>query len=217
MTARKAVIFVIVFVSGAGVLALEILAGRFLTINFGSTIYVWGNLIAVFLAGLAIGYYAGGHLSDRHASFGVFAVLLLISAVLVGTLPLYAFRVSDIVFRHLGLGTVERVGPLLTSLVVFLLPTTVLGTVSPYAVRLLADDPSRLGRDVGTLYALSTCGSIVGALGTTFYLVLKDLDRDLYLLGAVQALLALLAFAAWLKMQPPRHSGIDKDRSEQRV
>ena len=194
MTLRKTLLYGIVFLSGAVVLALEIVAGRFLQVKFGSTIYVWGNLIAVFLAGLSLGYYLGGHLSDRRASFTKFGLLLLLSAVLVGSLPLYAFRVREIVFRHLDLDSVETVGPLLASLALFFLPTIVLGTVSPYAVRLLADDPARLGRQVGSLYAFSTVGSIVGALGTTFYLIaMFNTPTQFYLFGAVQALLAAAA------------------------
>jgi len=194
MALRKAILFVIVFVSGAVVLALEILASRILQPKFGSSVFVWGSLIAVFMAGLAVGYYLGGHLSDRGASFTDFGLLLLFSAALVAGLPIFSARVCDLIFRSLDIDSVERLGPLFASLALFFIPTTALGIVSPYAVRLLADDPARLGRHVGALYALSTIGSIVGTLGTTFYLILwLRVPLAIFLLGVIQTLLAFLA------------------------
>lgn len=195
MTLRKVVLGLIVFVSGAVVLALELIAGRFLTVKFGSAVFVWGNLIGVFLAGLSVGYYSGGHIADRKPTFLGFATLLFVTAVLLLTLPLYATLVRDAIFEMIDLAMVDRTGPLLSSLALFLVPTTALGMVSPYAVRLLADDPSKLGRQVGALYALSTLGSIVGALGATFFLtVVMGTNSSFYLFGAVQFGLACVAF-----------------------
>jgi len=196
MTLRKTILYSIVLVSGAVVLSLEILASRILQPKFGSSVFVWGSLIAVFMAGLAAGYYLGGHLSDRFTSFIDFGLLLLLSAVLLGGLPVFSTQVCGAIFRALHTDSVERTGPLLASLALFFIPTTALGTVSPFAVRLLADDPSRLGRQVGALYALSTLGSIVGTLGTTFYLILwLQMPLAIFLLGVIQALLAFLALA----------------------
>jgi hypothetical protein len=197
---RKALLFLIVFVSGANVLALEILSSRVLGPKFGSTVFVWGSLIGVFLGGLSAGYYVGGHLADWRPSFARFGILLLLSGILVVTLPVYAFRVCGVIYDSMEMETVMRYGPLFASLALFLVPTTMLGTVSPYAVRLVADDPAKLGRHVGAMYALSTLGSIVGTLGTTFFLILWiGTRKGLYLLGGVQLCLALLALGyAWI-------------------
>jgi len=202
MSLRKTILYGIAFVSGAVVLALEIAAGRFLQVKFGSAIHVWGNLIAVVLAGLSGGYYLGGHLADRRASFVKLGVLLLVSAVLLLSLRFYAYRVCTVIVGALGMESVGTVGPLLASLALFFVPTTALGTVSPYAVRLLADDPAKLGRQVGALYAVSTLGSIIGALGTTYYLILWVGTRETFiLLGAIQALLAFTALGYGLRLR----------------
>lgn len=191
---RKFLLYMIAFVSGAVVLALEIVAGRFLQPTFGNTIEVWGNLIAVFLAGLSLGYYVGGHVADRLSNFFAFGVFLFVAAALLATLPLYNAEMRDFVFGRIELERVATIGSLWTSLALFLAPTTVLGMVSPYAVRLLADDPAKLGRQVGSLYALSTLGSIVGALGTTFFLVVQYTSSQMFVLfGAVEAALGLIA------------------------
>lgn len=193
---RKTILYGIAFISGAVVLALEILAGRFLQPKFGATVRIWGNLIAVVLAGLSIGYYLGGQIADRRPSFRAFAVLLFSSAALLLALPLYATAVRDAIFNAVDVESVEGMGSLLASSALFLAPTIVLGMVSPYAVRLLADDRSKLGRQVGSLYALSTLGSIVGAIGTTFFLVVHVGLRDaFFVFGIVQAALGTVALA----------------------
>jgi len=195
---RKPILYAIAFLSGAVVLSLEIMASRILQPRFGNTVFVWGSLISIFLAGLSTGYFLGGHLADRRRSFLAFGILLLLSALLLLTLPLYAFSVCEAIFNSLGIARVERLGPLLASLSLFFIPTAVLGTTSPYAVKLLSDDPERLGRQVGTLYAVSTIGSIVGTLGTTFFLILWMGTRQaLFLLGALQVFQAVVAFAYW--------------------
>jgi predicted membrane-bound spermidine synthase len=208
MTLRKTLLYVIVFISGAVVLALEILASRILQPKFGNTIFVWGSLIAVFLAGLSAGYYLGGQISDRRGSFVRFGLLLLASAALIVILSVCSTPICSVIFDRLSFETVDRTGPLLASLALFFIPTTALGIVSPYAVRLFADDPSKLGRQVGSLYALSTMGSILGALGTTFFLILwLPTTLAVLLLGATQALLALFALAYGLLTKPASGAG----------
>lgn len=197
MTLRKPLLYLIAFISGAVVLALEIVAGRYLQPTFGNTVQVWGIVIGIFLSGLSVGYYAGGHIADRLASFKAFSLLLLVSSLLLLVLPFIAGTVCDFVFDKLPLEKVETRGPLYTSLILFFLPTVTLGMVSPFAVRLLSDDPARLGRQVGTLYAVSTLGSILGALGTTFVLVDRLGSKDaFFFLAGTQFALVLCAFVA---------------------
>ncbi|MGA6990523.1 MAG: fused MFS/spermidine synthase, partial [Nitrososphaeraceae archaeon] len=46
-------------------MALEFTASRLIIPVFGSSIFTWGSLIGVILAGLSLGYYAGGRLADK--------------------------------------------------------------------------------------------------------------------------------------------------------
>ena len=184
-------IYLITFASGAVVMAFEILGSRVLAPFFGNSIFVWGSLISVFMLGLAAGYYAGGTLSSRGSSFRGLAILLFAPAVLISFFPLYAWPICEWLFEmDLGL----RLGPLMASLFLFTLPTAFLGTVSPYTVQLLVRDHRLAGQGAGNLYAISTCGSILGTIGASFFLILwLGTKASMTLLGTV--LLALVVAA----------------------
>jgi spermidine synthase len=184
-----------VFVSGAILMALEMVASRFLAPQYGNSIVVWASLISVFLAGLSIGYWLGGTFADRWPSLhGVVAVLLVaagcVLAIPIAARLVFAIAPSDV-----------RGGSLVTSTLLFLAPTVLMGSVSPYAIRLDAADRERLGRSSGTLYAISTCGSIFGTIVTAFWLIpFAGIDNLTYLLGAaLAALAAAVAIAAGAK------------------
>lgn len=158
----------IVFICGAVVMSFEILGSRVLAPNFGNSVFVWGSLISVFLGGLSAGYYLGGKVADVNPSAKKLGLIIIAPAVLLVTFPLYGAPVSDWVFmKDLGL----RLSPLLASMLLFFIPSVFLGAVSPYTVKLLICSLHTSGRTVGTLYALSTLGSIVGTLLTSFYLI----------------------------------------------
>jgi len=158
----------VVFICGALVMSFEILGSRVLAPNFGSSVFVWGSLISIFLAGLSAGYYLGGKAADINPSTRKLALLITIPAALFITFPLYGGLVCDWIF-NMELGV--RMSPLLASVIIFFIPSVFLGMVSPYTVKLMICSLHTSGRTVGSLYALSTLGSIVGTLLTSFYLI----------------------------------------------
>lgn len=161
-------IYTIVFLCGAMVMSFEILGSRVLAPNFGTSVFVWGSLISVFLAGLSAGYFCGGKVADIRPSSKKLAIIILIPAALFVTFPLYSTGISDWIFmKDLGI----RMGPLMASLFLFFLPSVFLGAVSPYTAKLMICSLHTSGSTIGTLYALSTLGSIVGTLLTSFYLI----------------------------------------------
>jgi len=159
---------IVVFVSGAVLMALEIVGSRVLAPYFGNSIFVWGSLISVVLAALSLGYYWGGRLSARNPSSARLLLLLLIPGVLIFILP-FVYPTVNLWVATVDFGV--RLNPLIASTIYFLLPGVFLGTISPYAIRLAATALSTVGSTAGTLYALSTCGSIFGTLLTAFYLI----------------------------------------------
>jgi spermidine synthase len=159
---------VLVLVAGAVLMALEIAGSRLLAPHFGNSVYVWGSLISVFLAALSLGYWVGGHAADRNPSPSRLQGLCLVVAALIFVIPWWGHGACS---RLVASGWGERWGPLVAATLLFLPPSFALGMVSPYAVRLAASDIASLGRAAGSLYALSTVGSIAGTLLTTFVLI----------------------------------------------
>jgi hypothetical protein len=158
----------IVFLCGAIVMSYEILGSRVLAPNFGNSVFVWGSLISVFLAGLSSGYYIGGKIADMNPSTRKLALIIVLPGLLMLGFPLYGSPISDWIFV-LNLGI--RLSPLLASLILFFIPAVFLGMVSPYTVKLMICSLHTSGATVGTLYSISTLGSIIGTLFTSFYLI----------------------------------------------
>lgn len=185
---RRCVLYFSAFLCGWVMMGLEILGGRILSPDFGSGVFVWGSVISVFLLSLSIGYYLGGWASARWPSPYVLAVVIFLAGVSV--IPI-AFWYAPISGWFAELGWNERYGALGAATALFLVPSTLLGMVSPYCIRLLTTSVSRAGASAGSLYALSTIGSFLGCLHTAFYLILSTGIRDSLLLGA--AVLAVVS------------------------
>jgi spermidine synthase len=179
-----------VFVCGAVLLGLEIVGSRVLAPYFGSSIFVWGSLISTFLAGLTLGYYLGGFLADRRPRLLAMAVLILLAGVLVVILPVIHPPINRAIA---GVDFGPRLNPLLATLCLFFLPSVFMGTVSPYAIKLAASSLATIGNTAGLIYAISTAGSIVGALFTAFYLIqMIGVRSILYSLGMTLMALAIM-------------------------
>lgn len=159
---------VLVFVSGAVLMGLEIVGSRILAPYFGNSVFVWGSLISLFLIALSLGYYIGGWLSDRTPSRALLNTIIITVAAMIFLIAAFAAPVCDVVLRS-GFG--EKSGPFLSATILFLLPSLGMGMVSPFAIRLATQTVTSVGRVAGTLYALSTLGSIAGTIITTFVLI----------------------------------------------
>ncbi len=172
-------------------MAIELLGARLLAPTFGSSIYVWGALITVFMLALSIGYLAGGRYSMRSPTLRKLGMILLLAAI--AALPTIVW--SENLLETIAAATSDpRYGSLLAAMVLFLVPTALSGMVSPYAVRLLIRERASAGRHAGQLYFASTFGSAAGTLLTSFYLVLwLELNQILFSMISVSILLGLCA------------------------
>jgi len=176
--------------TGALVMAVEVLGARVIAPFFGVSLFVWTALIAVTLLALASGYVVGGRWADRadqHATAGLLYGLIGAAGVLLLLVPWARAPVLQAVLP-LGL----RSGALVGAFLLFSPPLFLLGCVSPLLVRLAASEWSRLGRTVGLMYAVSTAGSFFGTLITGYYLVAEWGVSRAFLVGG----LVLLALAA---------------------
>jgi MFS family permease len=161
-------IYGVTFLSGAVFLGLEIIASRVVAPFFGNSVYVWGSLISVFLLALSIGYFLGGVLADRMPDFRVLALIHCTAGVFVVIVPIIREPVG---FFISGLQWDFRLSVLCAVSMYFLLPSILMGMVSPYIVKLKTTEFTFLGQSAGNVYAVSTVGSITGALLVSFVLI----------------------------------------------
>jgi spermidine synthase len=182
-----------VFVSGAVTMALELVGSRLLAPAFGDSIFVWGSLIGVVMASLAAGYYVGGRLADRRPSYATFSLLTLTAGLFILLIPMSSPLILEAVY-YSGFG--ERYGPVLASLLLLGVPTTLLGMVSPYSIRMAAQSLYNLGGISGSLYSISTGGSIFGTFFTVFVLIPSfGIRQIVFSLGVVLIVVSLVGFA----------------------
>ncbi|MFH0848534.1 MAG: fused MFS/spermidine synthase [archaeon] len=179
-----------VFICGLVVMALETSGSRLLAPHFGSTIFVWGSLIGVVLTAMALGYYLGGRMADRDPSYTTFCMVILTAGALVLSIPTISPPVFDF---SVSLNIGERYGPLIPTITLLMLPSFLLGMISPYAIKLVAKGVTDIGNVSGNLYSLSTAGSIAGTFLTVFLLIPEmGVVRIFQLLGALLVLVSLL-------------------------
>jgi spermidine synthase len=144
-------------------LAVELTAGRLLGNIFGTSNLVWASIIGLILIYLTVGYFLGGWWADRSPHSQTMYLIMAWGAFLIGLVPLVAnpvLRTAADAFDQLEIGIL--LGAFAGVLVLFSVPITLLGTVSPFAIRLAIRTPEEAGRVSGRVYAISTLGSFVG-------------------------------------------------------
>lgn len=219
-----------VFISGMTTLVIELAASRLLGSVFGTSNLVWASIIGLILIYLTVGYFVGGWWADRSPRYPTMYSILAWAAFTAGLVPLLArpvLRLAADAFDLLQIGVLF--GSFTVVLVLFCVPVTLLGTVSPFAIRLAITDTSQSGRTSGNIYALSTLGSFIGTflpvlvlipvLGTTNTFLLSSGVLVLVALGGVwissgwrKMLLlvwmpiVLLLLAAYLSGQPIKNT-----------
>jgi predicted membrane-bound spermidine synthase len=192
------------FTLGFITLGFEMVAGRILTPLFGSGIYTWATIISLVVAGLMFGYFIGGFFADRYPSFGLVALIKIVSGLY---LVLVYYLAGGDLEAVLSLSDDEIVSLFISGFIVCFPPLLVLGMFSPLAVRLVLADPAAAGRVAGGLFALSSFGNILGILATTFLLIPNFGSRAITLSFGLFALVSgVLSTIIWLLR---RRSAVD--------
>ncbi len=187
-------LILLVFVAGACSLAVELSASRLLAPYFGTSLFVWANLIGLILLYLTVGYYLGGRLADRYPRPAVLYLLTIIASLLIGLIP---FISRPILFWSLSAFATYSVsvfyGSLVSVILLFALPVILLGCVSPFAIRLSVKQVVKSGRTAGQLYAISTAGSILGTFLPVLWLIPTIGTYRTFIVTAVSLLLVSIA------------------------
>lgn len=166
---KKHELRIAVFLTGMGVLVLEISATRILAPYFGNTIYSVSSVIPVILTALALGYSYGGRLADRRPEETLFYNIILASGLCV--LGFYILSIFALPVLSVWLSLTW--GPLISSILLFLFPAFLLGILSPFAVALEKKHAPETGVGAvsGNIFFYSTLGSILGGLLTGFVFI----------------------------------------------
>ena len=152
-----------VFVSGMTTLAAELAAGRLIGNVFGTSNLVWASIIGLILIYLTAGYFLGGKWADANPTPAAMYRILAWGAFTIGLVPYVAgpvLRAASTAFDALSVGIMA--GSFIAVLILFSVPITLLGAISPFAIRLSVDDTSKAGQTSGQIYAISTLGSFIG-------------------------------------------------------
>src|SRR5215208_4061634 len=183
----------VVFLANAGLLVLQLLAGRYLAPFIGSSVETWTCVIGVFLTGIALGNHFGGRLADRNPSTRLLGWLLVLGGISALSMVLWW-----VVFRNTGIDQVLPLGPRIPILsALFCLPPAfVLSLMTPLTIKLMLPDVTKAGRVAGLVFALSTLGCLVGNYATGFWLM-ADYTLNAITIG-VAAGLFLLAVPMFL-------------------
>ena len=165
-------LYLLVFVVGTGSLGAEIAAVRLMAPFFGASTIVWANTIGVVLVALSVGYWLGGRLGDSRPDIRSLCLVVMAAAVLLAVVPFVARPLFDVSVD--ALDEIEAgafVGSLFGVLFLIAIPVVLLGTCSPWAIRLAVPDVEHAGRVAGRLYAISTAGSLLGTMLAALVLI----------------------------------------------
>ena len=165
---KKFTLELVAFFCGAVVMSFEIVGSRMLGPYVGTSMFAWTSIIGVILLSLSIGYYWGGRIADMRPRADILSLFIFIAGL---------FLIITVLIKGLILETLTRsidnihIVSVIASLILFTVPSVLLGMVSPFAVRIKMKSVEKSGSTVGNLYSISTIGSIVGVFLTGFYLI----------------------------------------------
>lgn len=169
---KKIYLYITVFFSGMTALAVELSASRLIGNVYGSSNLVWASVIGLILIYLTLGYWWGGKLADKHPNFCYFYKILMWSSLSVGLVPMISrplLRITANAFDRLQVGVLA--GAFITILILFVIPVTLVGMATPFALKLALNDARAAGKISGRLSAISTLGSFIGTFLPVLVLV----------------------------------------------
>ena len=188
---KKYKLEIIVFLSGAIGMGLELIAARVLSPYVGSSNVVWTSIIGIILVSMSLGYWLGGKKADKEASGNVLSRLLLGAALFTSIIPLLE---TIVVKEFAGIVSNLIVAAILCAIIVFSIPSFILAMISPFAVKMKSMQETEIGSLSGRISSLSTIGSITGTFLMGFVLIpnigVTNINIGITILLVVMSILA---------------------------
>jgi spermidine synthase len=199
MKQNNIILYITSFFSGMTVMAVELSCSRLLAPYFSSSSIVWTVVIGLIMISMSIGNMLGGRSADKHKNLGRLYLYIWIASLWIALIPFVGkYLISAIIgFLMLFVPGSQFIimGSALSCLVIFSLPLTILGMVSPYLVKLAIDDLESSGKKAGQIYALGTIGSIIGTFIPTFLTIpLIGTGKTFLLFALILNIVCLLYF-----------------------
>ena len=199
MRGKSSYLYVTAFASGMVSLAVELAASSLLRPHFGTANLVWAAIIGLILLYLAAGYFLGGRWADRSPYPATLYQIVAWAAFLVGLVPFAARPVLSLASSGLTESSFTEFdvfmlgGSFITVLILFSIPVTLLGCISPFVIRLAVKDVESAGQIAGRVYAISTTGSFLGTFLPDLLLVPTIGTRNTFIVMSL-LLLAIALF-----------------------
>ena len=167
---RKYKLELTVFLSGALTMMLELIAARILSPYVGSSNLIWTTIIGIMLTSMSIGYWLGGKVADKNKDndINVLSGYLLISAIATSFIPVLETNFIEALAQ---LTDNLILVAIICATVTFGIPSFLLATVSPIAVKIKNSSMDSVGTTSGKISSLSTIGSIFGTFFAGFVLI----------------------------------------------
>ena len=159
-------VYPVLLIEGASLMGVELVGAKLVAPSYGSSIYVWAAVLSVTLAGLTLGYFAGGRLSVKRPTENTLFIILVCAALSVLIMPF-----SGKMIMNATLGFDMRLGVILSCIIFLAPPLFLFGIVGPMVVRLSAKSTEEVGKTAGRVYFISTIGGIFGTFIYGFYLI----------------------------------------------
>jgi spermidine synthase len=193
-------IYVLSFFSGMCIMAIELCASRLVAPFFGTSSFVWTNIIGVIMIALSTGYMLGGKLADRKPKLDILLKLLLAACGFLVLLPFVVFTVVhwlsslmenlDSSFSFIFFGSLSAIALLFSP------PIVILGMTSPFLIRIVAQT-DRIGVSAGRIFGISTIGSVIGSFLPVLVLIPAiGTAKTIMLFSAALLVVTALGFTA---------------------
>ena len=177
------------FIAGATGMIIELVASRILSPYLGSSNLIWTCIIGMMLAFMSIGYFIGGKISDKHPKINLLSLLILDASIFISIIPLIeVYAIEPLSKKNISLPIIA----IICSTITFGIPSLLLATASPFAVKLKEKDEAHIGQVSGKMSAISTIGSIFGTFLAGFVLIPKLGVKNIILMVVI--ILNVLSF-----------------------
>lgn len=201
---KKNYLYITVFFSGMTALAVEMSASRLIGNVYGSSNLVWASVIGLILIYLSLGYWLGGKFADKNPNYHFFYKIIMWGSFTIGLVPIASRPLLRITANALdGYQISILAGSFVTILILFIVPVTLLGMVSPFALRLALKETENVGKTAGLLSATSTLGAFIGAFLPVLVLIpLIGTYRTFLFFSSLLMIIAIIGLLKYVGIKP---------------